>query len=300
MFSARRYRRGPGDGASTASGSETIPCPRLWEVAQLVAAARSPAADLVARVRSTAPSTSPAVCTMLPGPRLRFCYVTTPCWRFSGAREHGLRVAYVDIDAHHGDGVQHAFYADPNVMRSPRTSGENACFPAPASCARRARGGRRLLVILPLECLHRHRRVPAAFERYAAADRALKPDVIVAQRAWTRPHDPLTHLALDVRARRACSASPPWPRSSSRSAAAATICATSADVDAGGGSAQRHRAGADAARRVRRTTCVLRLHVTLALGRGGRGAGRAQARRERVRDTPVEEVQKTIFPVHDL
>jgi acetoin utilization protein AcuC len=28
----------------------------------------------------------------------------------------GLRVAYVDIDAHHGDGVQEAFYADPRVL----------------------------------------------------------------------------------------------------------------------------------------------------------------------------------------
>jgi acetoin utilization protein AcuC len=30
----------------------------------------------------------------------------------AGAR----RVAYVDLDAHHGDGVQHAFYADPRVL----------------------------------------------------------------------------------------------------------------------------------------------------------------------------------------
>ena len=30
---------------------------------------------------------------------------------------HGAeRVAYVDIDAHHGDGVQAAFYADPRVL----------------------------------------------------------------------------------------------------------------------------------------------------------------------------------------
>ena len=30
--------------------------------------------------------------------------------------EHNLRVAYVDVDAHHGDGVQDAFYADPRVL----------------------------------------------------------------------------------------------------------------------------------------------------------------------------------------
>ncbi len=31
-------------------------------------------------------------------------------------RDRGLRVAYVDIDAHHGDGVQFAFYRDPDVL----------------------------------------------------------------------------------------------------------------------------------------------------------------------------------------
>src|SRR5205823_3015558 len=45
-----------------------------------------------------------------------FCYVNDAVLAILRLREHGLRVAYVDIDAHHGDGVQHAFYADPNVM----------------------------------------------------------------------------------------------------------------------------------------------------------------------------------------
>ena len=31
-------------------------------------------------------------------------------------REYDLRVAYVDLDAHHGDGVQWGFYDDPNVL----------------------------------------------------------------------------------------------------------------------------------------------------------------------------------------
>src|SRR5690606_20684006 len=29
---------------------------------------------------------------------------------------HGLRVAYVDLDVHHGDGVQWLFYDDPRVL----------------------------------------------------------------------------------------------------------------------------------------------------------------------------------------
>jgi acetoin utilization protein AcuC len=31
-------------------------------------------------------------------------------------RQGAERIAYVDIDAHHGDGVEAAFYADPRVL----------------------------------------------------------------------------------------------------------------------------------------------------------------------------------------
>ena len=30
-------------------------------------------------------------------------------------KKYGLRVLYIDTDAHHGDGVQWSFYDDPNV-----------------------------------------------------------------------------------------------------------------------------------------------------------------------------------------
>ena len=45
-----------------------------------------------------------------------FCYVNDAVLAILRLRARGLRVAYVDIDAHHGDGVQHAFYADPSVL----------------------------------------------------------------------------------------------------------------------------------------------------------------------------------------
>ena len=39
-----------------------------------------------------------------------FCVFNDPVIAIKYLLERGLRVAYVDIDAHHGDGVQHAFY----------------------------------------------------------------------------------------------------------------------------------------------------------------------------------------------
>ena len=46
-----------------------------------------------------------------------FCFFNDPVFAIITLREHGLqRVLYVDLDAHHGDGVQLAFEEDPGVM----------------------------------------------------------------------------------------------------------------------------------------------------------------------------------------
>ena len=46
-----------------------------------------------------------------------FCFLNDLVLGILSLRRHGLgRIAYIDIDAHHGDGVEHAFAADPDVM----------------------------------------------------------------------------------------------------------------------------------------------------------------------------------------
>jgi acetoin utilization protein AcuC len=46
-----------------------------------------------------------------------FCYLNDPVLGILGLRRHGLRrIAYVDIDAHHGDGVEAAFAGDPDML----------------------------------------------------------------------------------------------------------------------------------------------------------------------------------------
>lgn len=45
-----------------------------------------------------------------------FCYFNDPVFAILGLLDAGLdRIAYVDLDAHHGDGVENAFAADPRV-----------------------------------------------------------------------------------------------------------------------------------------------------------------------------------------
>jgi acetoin utilization protein AcuC len=45
-----------------------------------------------------------------------FCYVNDIAVAIKGLVQKGQRVAYVDLDAHHGDGVQDAFYQDDRVL----------------------------------------------------------------------------------------------------------------------------------------------------------------------------------------
>ncbi len=45
-----------------------------------------------------------------------FCYINDPVLAIYAFLDQGLRVMYLDVDAHHGDGVQWAFYEDPRVL----------------------------------------------------------------------------------------------------------------------------------------------------------------------------------------
>ena len=58
-------------------------------------------------------------------------------------RRHGLRrIAYVDIDAHHGDGVYYGFAEDPDVCSPTSMRTGVFCSPAPAPAARPGTGPR--------------------------------------------------------------------------------------------------------------------------------------------------------------
>ncbi len=58
-----------------------------------------------------------------------FCYINDPVIAISSLVKKGRRVAYVDIDAHHGDGVQEAFYRTDRVMTISLHESGNYLFP---------------------------------------------------------------------------------------------------------------------------------------------------------------------------
>jgi acetoin utilization protein AcuC len=174
----------------------------VWEAARLVAAGSLLAADMVAsgeaeRVFHFAGGLHHA----LPDRASGFCYVNDPVLAILRLRERGLRVAYVDIDAHHGDGVQYAFYDDPNVLTISTHERGERLFPGTGFVRELGEGDAAgYSVNLPLEAYTDSAVYLPAFEAVVPPLlERFKPDVIVAQLGVDGHRtDPLTHLGFDL------------------------------------------------------------------------------------------------------
>ena len=73
-----------------------------------------------------------------------FCVYNDCAVAISWLLDHGFeRIAYVDVDVHHGDGVQAAFYDDPRVLTISLHQHPFTLWPARAGRASTARARRR-------------------------------------------------------------------------------------------------------------------------------------------------------------
>lgn len=112
-----------------------------------------------------------------------------------------LRVLYVDIDAHHGDGVQEAFDGTPDVMTI--SLHESGAFAFPGTGYPSEMGhdeGRGYAVNVPMPRFATDECYRLAFDRVVAPlARAFRPDVIVGQFGADAHHsDPLTDLGMTL------------------------------------------------------------------------------------------------------
>jgi acetoin utilization protein AcuC len=188
-----RYGLGPGDNPVF---------PGLWNAARLVAggsllAARLVAGGKVERAFHFAGGLHHAMADRASG----FCYVNDAVLAILYLRAQRLRVAYVDIDAHHGDGVQAAFYGDPNVLTISTHERGDRLFPGTGFVEEMGDGeGYGFAVNLPLDVLTDPSVYHPAFDAVVLPLlHAFQPDVVVAQLGIdSHRTDPLTHLALDV------------------------------------------------------------------------------------------------------
>jgi len=111
------------------------------------------------------------------------------------------RVAYVDIDAHHGDGVQWIFYSDPRILSVSVHEFAYGFFPGTGGLAERGSGeGTGTTINVPLPPFAGDVPYLAAFsEVIAPAVRAYRPDVLVVHLGADVHHaDPLAHLQVTI------------------------------------------------------------------------------------------------------
>ena len=131
-----------------------------------------------------------------------FCTYNDAAIACQWLKEQGHRVAYVDVDVHHGDGVEGIFQSDPEVLTISLHESGRYLFPGtgfPQDCGvGKGRGAAANLPFLPytwdepwLEAFDRV--VPALLRRF-------KPTVLVTQDGCdTHYLDPLAHLAATTR-----------------------------------------------------------------------------------------------------
>ncbi len=136
-----------------------------------------------------------------------FCIYNDPAIAIGWLLEQGAeKVAYVDIDVHHGDGVQAAFYDDPRVLTISLHETPRTLFPGtgdPSETGAAGAEGFSVNVALPpgtadggwLRAFHAV--VPLLLHAFA-------PDVLVSQHGCdSHMDDPLAHLMLSVDGQRA-------------------------------------------------------------------------------------------------
>ena len=133
----------------------------------------------------------------MPGRAAGFCIYDDPALAIARARQAGLRVLYVDLDVHHGDGVEAIHAADPGVLTLSFHESGRYLFPGTGFVDEVGEGRAAGTVVnVPLEA-------DSGEDAWLAAVRsilpevaaAFGPDLIVSQHgADSHAWDPLAHL----------------------------------------------------------------------------------------------------------
>ena len=180
---------------------------KMHEAAAFVAGASLTAAEAVHEERVLhAFNAAGGLHHAMPSHASGFCVYNDPAIAIAWLLEVGVeRVAYVDVDVHHGDGVQAIFYDDPRVLTiSIHQSGETL-FPGTGSVGERGSGDAEgTAVNIPLAPYTTDEAWLTAFrDLVPPMVRAFAPQMLVTQLGCdTHRTDPLAQLELTTRAYR--------------------------------------------------------------------------------------------------
>ncbi len=174
--------------------------PGMYEAAALSSGATLLAAELVADGEVNAAfNISGGLHHASAGHASGFCVFNDPALAVHYFLRRGMRVAYIDVDAHHGDGVQEAFFGDDRVLTISVHESGRYLFPGTGFVPEQGEGqGRGYSVNLPLFPYTSDYVYLDAFRQIVPPlIRAFAPDVMVTQLGIDSYHsDPLTHLQL--------------------------------------------------------------------------------------------------------
>jgi len=132
-----------------------------------------------------------------------FCIYNDPALAIARARRDGLRVLYIDLDVHHGDGVQALFWDDPGVLTFSIHESGRYLFPGTGDVDEVGDGaaaGTAINVPLP-PYTGEDAWVPIVESYLPVLAAAFGPDLIVSQHgADSHAWDPLAHLNVTTTA----------------------------------------------------------------------------------------------------
>ena len=174
--------------------------PGMYEAATLVVGGSLVASDLLMDgAADVAFNASGGLHHAAPGNTSGFCVFNDAVIAIKHMVDKGLRVAYVDIDVHHGDGVQNAFYHTDSVLTISVHESGRFIFPGTGFTDELGEDvGRGYAVNLPLAPYTDDQVYLEAFRQVAPPlVRAFRPDVLVTQLGIDTYHsDPLGHLNI--------------------------------------------------------------------------------------------------------
>jgi acetoin utilization protein AcuC len=187
------------------SPGDNPPFPGMHEAAALVCGATVAAAAAILGGEALH-TFSPAggLHHAMPGRASGFCIYNDPAVAIAWMLEQGVeRVAYVDVDVHHGDGVQAIFADEPRVLTISVHESGRFLFPGTGFAHEIGEGpARGTIANLPLPPSTTDDLYLPAFDAVVPKlVRAFEPDVLVTQLGCDSHYtDPLAHLGLTTRA----------------------------------------------------------------------------------------------------
>ena len=188
-----RFNFGPGDNPAY---------PGVYSAALLSTGASLSAAEALIEGRADAAfNISGGLHHAMPDHAYGFCVFNDPAIAIHRFLREGMKVAYVDIDCHHGDGVQHAFYHTDSVLTISMHESGAFLFPGTGFVQETGAGvGRGYSVNVPLYPYTSDDVYLWALEHAVVPlIRAFAPDVLVTQLGIDSHYkDPITHLALSA------------------------------------------------------------------------------------------------------